>query len=147
MDGWWQVEDNRYCGCVSDCCFILLFAALARWHWLVAEQVRAHPEDPLYVTYEMEWVEGVIRGEGSGRDIEELEMLVSRVGFRPRESEGHIVFVDYLYVGGVAVEVPWRATLKEVLRKSLVAAIARDYKRKAGGFYPLFGAIHSPPRV
>ena len=114
---------------------------------MVAEQVRAHPEDPLYVTYEMEWVEGVIRGEGSGRDIEELEMLVSRVGFRPRESEGHMVFVDCLYVGGVAVEVPWRATLKEVLRKSLVAAIRRDYKRKAGGFYPLFGAIHSPPRV
>ena len=114
---------------------------------MVAQQARDHPEDPLYVTYEMEWVEGVVRGEGSGRDVEELEMFVSKLGFRPRESEGHILFVDYLYVDGVAVKVPWRIKLKKILRKRLVAAVARDYERKAGGFYPLFGHIHPPPRA
>ena len=125
-----------------------LFAAMARWYWLVAEQERAYPEDPLYVSYELEWLEGVIRGEGSSRDKEELEAMVSRVGFRPRESEGHRLWIDYIYVGRlVAMEVPWRVTLQQALRKSLEAAIARDYARKAGGFYPLFGedtALYSP---
>ena len=83
----------------------------------------------------------MVREKGSGRDVEELEMFVSKLGFRPRESEGHILFMDYLYVDGVAVEVPWRIKLRKILRERLMAAVARDYKRKAGGFYPLF-----PPR-
>ena len=121
---------------------------MARWYHLVAEQERACPEDPLYVSYELEWIEGVVRGEGSSRDKEDLEAMASMVGFRPRESEGHRLWIDYIYVGRLeAVEVPWRVTLRQALRRSLEAAIARDYARKAGGFYPLFGedtALYSP---
>jgi len=107
---------------------------------LVAEQERACPEDPLFVSYEQEWLEAVIRGEGSREDREALEAMEDLVGFRPRESDGHRLWIDYIYVGRlVAVEVPWRVTLRKALRRSLDAAIARDYARRSGGFYPMFG--------
>ena len=136
---------------VAVCWIVILFflfAAMARWYHLVSEQERAYPEDPLYVSYELEWLEAVIRGEGSRRDKEALEAMEALVGFRPRESEGHRLWIDYIYVGRlVAMEVPWRVTLRQALKRSLDAAIARDYARKAGGFYPLFGEdtpLYSP---
>ena len=117
-----------------------VISALARLYWLVAEQAREHPEDPLYWSYEMEWLEGVIQQEGSGPEVEELQMFLSRLGFRPRESEGHMLYVDYLYVDGVAVAVPWRIRLKEVLRERLMAAVAKGEESQSGPFYPLCGS-------
>ena len=88
----------------------------------------------------MEWVEGVVQEEGSGRDVEELRMFVSRLGFRPRESEGHILYMDYLYVDGVAVAVPWRIRLKKILRERLMAAVAKGEESQSGPFFPLCGS-------
>jgi len=113
---------------------------MARWYHIVAEQERACPEDPLFVSYEQEWLEAVVRGEGSVEDKAALEAMEDLVGFRPRESDGDLLWVDYIYVGRcVAVQVPWRVSLKKALRRSLEAAIARDYARRSGGFYPMFG--------
>ena len=113
---------------------------MSRWYHLVWEQERKCPEDPLYVSYEQEWVEAVVRGEGSREDKEALEAMEALVGFRPRESDGDRLWIDYVYTGRlVAVEVPWRKTLRAALRRRLEAAIARDYARRSGGFYPMFG--------
>ena len=83
----------------------------------------------------MEWLEGVILQEGSGSEVEELRRFLSKLGFRPRESEGHILYVDYLYVDGWAVAVPWRSRLQEVLRERLMAAVAEGGRSQSG---PLF---------
>ena len=84
----------------------------------------------------MEWLEGVILEEGSGSEVEELRRFLSKLGFRPRESEGHILYVDYLYVDGWVVAVPWRSRLQEVLRERLMAAVAEGERSQSG---PLFG--------
>ena len=113
---------------------------MSRWHYLVWEQERRCPEDPLYVSYEQEWIEAVVRGEGSREDKEALETMEALVGFRPRESDGDRLWIDYIYTGQCrAVEVPWRKSLRAALRRRLEAAIARDYARRSGGFYPMFG--------
>ena len=87
----------------------------------------------------MEWLEGVILQEGSGSEVEELRGFLSELGFRPRESEGHILYMDYLYVDGRAVAVPWRSRLKEVLRERLMAAVAKGERSQSGPFFPLCG--------
>ena len=148
MDGWGSVSYDRCLWLCTGLLFYFLFAAMARWYHLVSEQERKCPEDPLYVSYEQEWLEAVVRGEGSRRDKQALEEMEALVGYRPRESDGVRLWIDYIYVGRlVAVEVPWRATLRQRLSDRLDAAIARDYARKSGGFYPLFGEdthLYSP---
>ena len=91
--------------CVGPSSYCLL-AAMSRWYHLVWEQERRCPEDPLYVSYELEWIEAVVRGEGSREDKEALEAMEALVGFRPYESDGHRLWIDcidtgydYIYTG------------------------------------------------
>ena len=51
----------------------------------------------------MEWLEHLILSEGGGLVVEELLWHLSESGFRPRQSQGHALHLDYIYVDGQAV--------------------------------------------
>ena len=98
--------------------FLLSFVvvALSRLYWLGDRQAEVNPEDPQLWNHEMEWLEYVILSVGGDREVEELRWFLDDLGFRPVESRGHVLYLDYIYLGGQAVPVPWRSRVVERLR-------------------------------
>ena len=90
--------------------------ALARLKWLLVCQAEEDPEDPLCWSHEAEWLEGVVLQDCGGMEVEGLRWFLSELGFRPLASRGHVLYLDYIYVDGQAVAVPWRSRLLARLR-------------------------------
>ena len=94
-------------------CIVLLLlfvvVAVSRLYWLGDRQADVAPEDPGLWDHEMEWLEYVILSVGGASEVEELQRFLEDLGFRPVASRGHVLYLDYIYLGGQAVAVPWRS--------------------------------------
>ena len=97
--------------------FLLLFVvvAVSRLYWLVDRRADVAPEDPGLWDHEMEWLEYVVLSVGGAREVWELQRFLEELGFRPIASRGHVLYLDYIYLGGQAVPVPWRSRVVERL--------------------------------
>ena len=84
--------------------------------WLLVRRAEEDPEDPSFWCHEAEWLAGVVLRDCGGMEVEGLRWFLSELGFRPLASRGHVLYLDYIYVDGQAVAVPWRGRLVARLR-------------------------------